>query len=422
MNRQILLILLTLPLLTAFAPSMQPPEICRNPANLLRNCTFSEGTNGWQQFTEEGQAAFSVLQGGGECHAPDCPAGYLVVEDYFVGGIYQQVEAVPGQAYHANIVWLVFDSLTNDASIRNAVGGGMGRKVGIDPFGGTDPRSPNIVWGEEKWDNDCKICNEYQVIATAQAESVTVFLRLDDRWKIRAREQGLPVPASRDQFWVDDFGMMPVEGQVAAQAVPTDTPEPTATAVPPTATPVPPTATSEVEPSPTATVTVEVETADILESIPLSETTIISETAVISTETAVITETVAEAIITETDTLTAEVNTLAQIQDAPAPPPTLTPTPAPTATSTPESASQVALAQNVAPQSRPASTASEAAITQPNEWLSAAATTGCIVGALMMLAAIVMGGAVGVYRFTRKPTAQPPSTAKPTYTVEVVDE
>ena len=91
----------------------------------MPNCKFDNGLDGWQPFTETGTAAISYLQGGGECHAPQCPAAYIVTESYFVGGIYQQVPVVAGNTYYANINWLVFDSLVNDASINNAVGGGI---------------------------------------------------------------------------------------------------------------------------------------------------------------------------------------------------------------------------------------------------------------------------------------------------------
>ncbi len=145
-----------------------PPDVCQQSENILPNCNFDNGTSGWQTFIEEGSANFSVLQGGGECHAPLCPAGYIVTQDYFVGGIFQQVQVVKGNTYYGNIVWLVFDSLANDNSI-NSVVGGISRKVGIDPFGGTDSRSPNIVWGPENTRNDCKICASQEVTATAQA-------------------------------------------------------------------------------------------------------------------------------------------------------------------------------------------------------------------------------------------------------------
>lgn len=392
----------------------------------MTNCHFSDGSNGWQQFTEEGGAAFSILQGGGECHAPACPAGYIVVEDYFVGGIFQQVAATPGQAYHANVVWLVFDSLTNDASIRNAVGGGMGRKVGIDPFGGTDPRSPNVIWSPEKWDNTCKICDEYQIIATAQADSITVFLRIDDRWKIRARDKGFPVPASKDQFWIDDFGVMPTgEQPVVAQSVPTDTPEPTPTTIPPTPTDIPASTDTPIPtPTPTELPSVSPSPSPQQEiSEPLTSTASISQSAAITTTLSKL-DTMT---ITPTVMISNAVNSLAQIEAKVAEaPPTITPTP--TATPAPEPAPRIA--QNTQSAEEPASLLPAVDSVNPSNelplnraassWQAAFAVTGCITGLLMMFAAVAMGGVVWLYRFNRR---QPvPSSEPPTYSVEIIDD
>lgn len=237
----LILLSITMVLLPSLIPAAQdsPPDVCQSGENLLPNCNFDGGTSGWTPFTEEGSAQFSVLQGGGGCHAPLCPAGYIVTESHFVGGIYQQVPAGKGNTYFANIVWLAFDSFANDNSV-NSVAGGISRRMGIDPFGGTDPGSSNVIWGPENWRNDCKICANQEVTAQAQADTITVFLRIDDRWRLRAAEKGFSVPASKDQFWLDDIGLKLVEGSAAPPSSPTP-PPPTDTPVPepPTATPVP---------------------------------------------------------------------------------------------------------------------------------------------------------------------------------------
>lgn len=258
-------ILLAALLLPTGSEAQDFPDVCQQPENILPNCTFDNGLAGWTPFLETGGANISVLQGGGECHAPLCPAAYIVSEDHFIGGIYQQVSVTKGANYYANIVWLVFDSLVNDKSINDAVGGGIGRRIGIDPTGGTDPKSGNVVWSEDNWRNDCKICNVEHVTVTAQADTITVFLRLDDTWRVRAAERGFAVPPSKDQFWIDDIGLKQVGGDpipVQQSEAPTDTPEPPAdTPVPPTDTPAPPaadTATPEPEePAPTEAPTAE---------------------------------------------------------------------------------------------------------------------------------------------------------------------
>jgi len=264
------------------------PRIClEDPANLMTNCKFDNGLEGWQPFTESGGANISYLQGGGECHAPQCPAAYIVVDSHFVGGIYQQVPVAAGNTYYTNINWLVFDSLVNDASINNAVGGGIGRRLGIDPFGGTDPGSSNVIWGPDNWRSDCKTCEVEYATATAQADTITVFVRIDDTWRQRAAEKGFEVPPSKDQFWLDEVGLKQIAGDAAsaiqpAEVLPTDTPtaEPT-----PTDTPgeVAPTDTPESKATPTETLPeIEPASEDIQPISPVSTPTEPAEAAIVA--------------------------------------------------------------------------------------------------------------------------------------------
>ena len=342
----------TVPLSTGLAQDF--PDVCQQPENILRNCNFDSGLEHWQTFLEAGSANFSVLQGGGECHAPLCPAAYIVTDDHFVGGLYQQVPVTQGNNYYANIVWLVFDSLANDAAVHNATGG-IGRRIGIDPFGGTDSRSPNIIWSTDNWRNDCKICNIEHVTVTAQADTITVFLRLDDTWKVRAAEKGFPIPPSDDQFWIDDIGLKQVgEAAAAIQAPPpTETPVP----APPTDTPAP---------------------------------TLPTDTPLPPTNTPTL-ETATEIAQVDTPTLEPDPATATSTHTPPPPPPTLTPSATPSPTSTPPA--------------RPSATITRVRRTTPTPEsselplvLGAAGTTACLGGLALLIVAIVMVGLVWLYR------------------------
>lgn len=341
-----------------------PPDICQQSENIMPNCNFDNGTSGWTPFLEEGSAEFAVLQGGGECHAPLCPAGYIVTQSNFVGGIYQQVKVAPGNTYYANIVWLVFDSFSNDNSV-NSVVGGISRKIGIDPFGGTDPKSANIVWGPENTRNDCKICASQEATATAQADTITVFLRIDDRWRQRAAEKGYNVPPSKDQFWLDDFGLKQVGGS-AAPPPPTDTPlPPTPTPPPPTDTPVPVPATAEPEVAPAQ-----------LANAP--------------------TEEVAQAEVSPTAEVAAPTDTPTPVPVTPlAPPPTLTPsaTPSPTATFEPKKRPEPTPTRV-----RRTTQATAEDTILPTEVMGFAGSTLCLGGGLIGLMGAVLVGLVGLYR------------------------
>ena len=222
------------------------PDLCANdPNNLVRNCQFEQGMAEWNTFVEEGNTpGFSVETAFPACDSPKCPALRIAASDWFVGGIYQQIANVtPGATYWANVIWFVYHPA---GELDNTVG----RRIGIDPTGGTDPRSPNIVWSQNVWKSfaNCpfKICRELQVQAVAQNSTITLFVRVEDTWK-RRRDEFSFVPdkffQEGESFWIDDVGLVPIGG---AAVVPSPTPAPqpaTDTPVPPTDTPIPPTDT-----------------------------------------------------------------------------------------------------------------------------------------------------------------------------------
>lgn len=342
------------------------PDVCQQPENILRNCNFDGGLDHWQTFTEAGGANISVLQGGGECHAPLCPAAHIVTEDHFVGGLYQQVPVVKGNSYYANIVWLVFDSLVNDGAVYQATGG-IGRRIGLDPFGGTDSRSANVVWSQDNWRNDCKICNVEQVTVTAQADMITIFLRIDDTWKLRAAEKGFSIPPTKDQFWIDDLGLKQVGEAVVALESPVETPPPpTNTPPPPTDTPIP-----------------EIPTDTPPEDTSTSESEAVAEEVELTEEPVEVASPSATATAANTSTPT------------PAPPPTLTPTTVPSLTPT-FVRRQRSTPAALAPQQ--VRTAPEATPVELSGMMGAVGATVCLGGGGLLVIASVMGGLVWLYR------------------------
>jgi LysM repeat protein len=89
-------------------------------------------------------------------------------------GMYQQVPGItPGTVLRFSIYMQAW-STDNDYGPSNFVQH-MGMRVGIDPFGGTDAFSPNIVWSTpfdtfDAW-------GLYTIEAAAQSNTVTVFTR-----------------------------------------------------------------------------------------------------------------------------------------------------------------------------------------------------------------------------------------------------
>jgi hypothetical protein len=178
----------------------------------------------------------------------------------FKAGIFTQAPVTPGAGYRASISW----GAPNKPHL-------FGRQLGIDPTGGTDPHSPNIIWGPMHW-GDGRILNypppdvNIDVRARAINSTVTVFFVTDH-----------PESAGDDLIFVDVIALYPDESAPAIEVPPTSTPEPPApepppvveaaalaalapAAVLPTDTPIPtetptPTATPSPTPSPTSTAT-----------------------------------------------------------------------------------------------------------------------------------------------------------------------
>jgi hypothetical protein len=271
------------------------PDLCEDPANLLPNCGFSEGMEPWVTFVEGGNPSITWANDPTSCHAINIPCIRLASENPFVGGIYQQVSGLtPGVTYHTNVTLLWMNSLNKTDRV-------MGRKIGIDPTGGTNPQSPDIVWSGELWGTEEQKISVTQsklyTSAVAQGDTVTIFVRIDAPREV----QGVTWPGV-DELWIDDVGMVAGEetAPTAAPQPPTDTP------APPTPIPEPPTNTPQPPP----------ETPVVTPTVELTATTPITPTATpTSTPTATATPTV-----TPTPTVTRR--------------PTATDIPRPTATAT----------------------------------------------------------------------------------------
>jgi hypothetical protein len=225
--------------------------------------------NGWNEFMLAGDADFS------QDSDTYWGAPSLRIRNSggtFKAGIYTQVQVTPGAGYRASCAWGAPNAPDQ-----------FGRQLGIDPTGGTDPNSPNIIWGPMHW-GPGRILNypppdvNVDVKARAINSTITVFFLTDH-----------PQSTGDNLIFIDAIALYPDDSapapvapaepsptpvppteapaeaapaagqvQVAAVALPTDTPIPaTATFTPaPTDTPTAtPTATFTPTPSPTPTPT-----------------------------------------------------------------------------------------------------------------------------------------------------------------------
>ena len=241
-----IVLLLFVLLLVVPVPAVKAQDRCEDPANLTFNCQFDsfdfvppygDVAKGWTPFIEfavEGQLpAFES-----DSESPAAPA-QLIWSAWlpFSAGIYQQVEVTPGVAYVSAIGWAAYASY-DDQGGRNS-GLFIGRSVGIDPFGGTDPASADILWSPEVWD-DRRDFSILRVSAVAQAPSVTVFVRAHN-----------PQSHGNDKVWFDAVTLKVDPTPPTATPTPMP-PSPTPTSPPPTATSIPPAATDTPAPTDTA--------------------------------------------------------------------------------------------------------------------------------------------------------------------------
>ncbi len=235
-----------------------PPALAQEPENLIVNWSFEDGfypypmgggvANSWVAFVEETIPPETppIFRLTGYDDFPEAIEGIHSQRIWsdgtgFIAGIYQQVPGVtPGVAYKAWVDWAAVRSSGTDEFI-------MGRKIGIDPYGGTDSRSPDIVWSPEIWGYDKKQFELLKVSAVAQAETITVFLRVDNH-----------VTHGQDEVFFDSVFLIVDPEQPTATPTPTTTLTPTdipiltATLTP---TPVSPTPTPTTTPTPTDTPT-----------------------------------------------------------------------------------------------------------------------------------------------------------------------
>ena len=231
------------------------PEVGDIPGNLVFNCSFERGWvgidlgevgEGWWYFVEAGRPAF--VHSTFERRHGNTAQQIWSDGEAFTAAIYQQVNVTPGVAYQAHVGWAVFASTNPDGS-RNT-GPLIERRIGIDPTGGTDPTSGDVLWSPSLWE-DTKDSSILAVTAVAQGPVITVFVRAHN-----------PASHGADQVFFDLVSLVVSPEQPTSTPVPptpTSTPAPptpTSTPVPPTPilTPIPPTATP-IPPSPTSTAT-----------------------------------------------------------------------------------------------------------------------------------------------------------------------
>lgn len=133
-------------------------------------------------------------------------------------GIYQQVQVTPGTGYQFKFDWAV-EKINGQGW---QPGYQVNRRLGFDPYGGTDPHSPNVIWTGDYFDNG-KI--DLTMSEYARAPVITVYVRVTNPYTDKVVDVFLDAGA----VYVDQ-GMPPIQvtPPTAVPPPPTTPPQPTA--------------------------------------------------------------------------------------------------------------------------------------------------------------------------------------------------
>lgn len=237
----------------AHPPTDDPPRdpitldkgaCARDPKNLVTNGTmgpdhhdtpFGTVVDGWDPFIFSGSPPNfrwvdneQIDPGGSQ---------QIYTSDTFDAGVMQTVRNLqPGTQYWFRLGYSLAAKSYSGPNVRVD---SIGRKVGVDPFGGTNPRSPNVVWGPDFFDGNAAV-NIYPamyMVFPARSPNATIFLRAI------ARDGS----GGENRVWLDAVCME------ARPDLPTVPIQPTPVPLPPTSTPVPPKPTARFTSTPTRT-------------------------------------------------------------------------------------------------------------------------------------------------------------------------
>ncbi len=178
-----------------------------DPNNLILNGAMAVASpdNGvaasWAKFVLSGGPTFEHVD-----NEQIDPYGsqYIWEDTYaFDAGVYQTITGLtPGIYYH---FWLGYALAAYDPgtgqNLRNDL---IGRQVGIDLKGGTDPSAASVTWGSVYWDGTAALnIPALGMTFAAQSNSATIFLRVLNN----------NVANGRSKVWFDSVCMEPLDPQ-----------------------------------------------------------------------------------------------------------------------------------------------------------------------------------------------------------------
>jgi hypothetical protein len=193
-----------------------------DPKNLITNGSMAPShdtqygslANAWEPFVFDGKPP-QFRWVGNEQIDPN-GSQQIFSTGTFDAGIYQTVSNLqPGVYYWFRLGYSLAAKSYSGPNVRVD---SIGRKVGFDPFGGTDPKSPNVIWGPDFFNGEA---------ATNIIQMILVFPARSDRATLFIRAMARDGSSGENRVWLDAVCMEARNDM------------PTATPLPPTATPLP---------------------------------------------------------------------------------------------------------------------------------------------------------------------------------------
>jgi len=234
MIRGVLSVVLVLALVTVAGYTLDGPANAQD-SNLLQNPGFEEpylAIGGDQSLrVAQGWQPWSLPQGdstainarpeykrapSSRVHAGSSAQQYGTFFATHTGGVYQRVPVTPNVSLRFSVYVYVWSSATFDNPDFSEDSNDVQISVGIDPTGGTNGTSRDIVWSspQEFYDQ----YREVSVTATARTNAVTVF--------VRTAPQGY---TGTTDVYLDSAWLLPVGQERPTQPPSTRTPPPTFT-------------------------------------------------------------------------------------------------------------------------------------------------------------------------------------------------
>jgi uncharacterized protein YkwD len=154
-----------------------------------------EVADGWVAYNEAGNPTYlatSTFANGGWVEKIEGSDSLIILAENlypegrpFTAVLYQHVNGLtPGTAYSASGWFLSMwgGSAGDDPPDPYAIG----KKIGIDPTGGTDPTAPTVIWSAERWEDKSWV--NPTVATRVSGTTLTVFLRVQSKWQQSANQ------------------------------------------------------------------------------------------------------------------------------------------------------------------------------------------------------------------------------------------